>query len=63
MTMPGRAKSIGNDPSTHQRTSFPVAHKTQAGVQVEGLELRDYPQVLKLIRPSDAPQHSANAGN
>jgi hypothetical protein len=62
MTMPGRAKSIGNEPSTHQRTTFPSARKTQGGVEVEGLELRDYPQLLKLIRPSDAPQHSAGLG-
>ena len=51
MTMPGRARSIGHEPSTHQRTTFPNALKTQAGVQLEGLELRDYPQLLKLIRP------------
>jgi hypothetical protein len=59
MTMPGRARNIGNEPSTHQRTTYPTARKTPAGVQVEGLELRDYPQLLKLIRPSDAPQQSA----
>jgi hypothetical protein len=51
MTMPGHAKSVGHEVSTHQRTTFPNAHKTQAGVHIEGLELRDYPQLLKLIRP------------
>ena len=51
MTMPGRAKSVGHEPSTHERTTYPNAHKTRAGVQIEGLELRDYPQLLKLIRP------------
>jgi hypothetical protein len=50
MTMPGRARPAGHQPSTHQRTTYPNARKTQGGVQIEGLELRDYPQVLKLIR-------------
>ncbi|HTU58027.1 MAG TPA: hypothetical protein VMF89_06330, partial [Polyangiales bacterium] len=50
MTMPGRAKSIGHEPSTHARATYPNAHKIPSGVQVEGLELRDYPQLLKLIR-------------
>jgi hypothetical protein len=51
MTMPGNAKSVGHEPSTHQRTTYPKAHKTAEGVMVEGLQLRDYPQLLKLIRP------------
>lgn len=50
MTMPGRAKSIGHEPSTHARTTYPDARKIAVGVQVDGLELRDYPQLLKLIR-------------
>lgn len=55
MTMPGRAKTIGHEPSTHQRTTYPTAHRTPAGVRIPALELRDYPQLLKLLRPKQSP--------
>ena len=55
MTMPGRAKSTGHEPSSHERTTYPNAHHTPAGVQIEQLELRDYPQLLKLVRPKGRP--------
>ena len=51
MTMPGHAKSIGHEHSSHVRASYPQAQQTQGGLRVAGLQLRDYPQLLKLIRP------------
>lgn len=54
MTMPGRAASVGHEHSRHERTTYPNARKTPAGVRVEDIELRDYPQLLKLIRPAQA---------
>jgi hypothetical protein len=52
MTMPGYARPISHLRSTHVRTTFPVATREDTGLRVDGLELRDYPQLLKLIRVS-----------
>lgn len=50
MTMPGAARAHGHQPSDHKRASFPAAKRTENGLLLDALELRDYPQVLKLIR-------------
>ena len=50
MTMPGNARPSGFQPSAHKRTTFPAAQRDVNNLQLDGLELRDYPQVLKLIR-------------
>jgi hypothetical protein len=58
MTMPGYARPIGHLRSTHVRTTFPVATRAGTGLGVDGIELRDYPQLLKLIRVSGGAQPS-----
>jgi len=50
MTMPGQAMTVGHMPSKHQRWRAVEAHRTAHGVQVEPLEMRDYPMLLKLVR-------------
>lgn len=56
MTMPGRAKVQGHESSEHERTTYPVIRRVQAGLLLDAVELRDYPQLLKLIRLTPAPR-------
>lgn len=50
MTMPGKALIVGHEPSKHVRSRSLVAHRTAGGVAIDDIELRDYPQLLKLVR-------------
>jgi hypothetical protein len=50
MTMPGNARPLGHQPSEHRRTTFPAAKRAGKALRLDTLELRDYPQLLKLVR-------------
>lgn len=54
MTMPGKASAQGHQNSEHERTSYPAIRRVQAGLLLDAIELRDYPQLLKLIRITPA---------